>query len=58
VIELAYLGSYTVYHLRLASGMILKATITNNMRHGGQQPKWGDKIYASWNQGDSVVLTH
>jgi putrescine transport system ATP-binding protein len=58
VIELAYLGSYTVYHLRLASGMILKATITNNMRHGGQQPKWGDKIYASWNQGDSVVLTN
>lgn len=58
VIELAYLGGYSVYHLKLATGMILKATVTNSVRHVGQQPKWGDTIWAHWSDRDTVVLTH
>jgi putrescine transport system ATP-binding protein len=58
VIELAYLGGYSVYHLKLATGMILKATVTNSVRHVGQQPKWGDIIWAHWSDRDTVVLTH
>ena len=57
VVELSYMGAHTVYHLKLASGMILKATVTNSVRHAGQQPKWGDRIYASWSESDLVVLT-
>ncbi|MFC3110808.1 ABC transporter ATP-binding protein [Undibacterium arcticum] len=57
VVELAYLGSYTVYHLRLASGMILKATAANTVRNATHRPKWGDKVYASWNDDAMVVLT-
>ncbi len=57
VIELAYLGSYTVYHLKLASGMILKATVANTVRHADHRPKWGDKVHASWKEDAMVVLT-
>jgi putrescine transport system ATP-binding protein len=57
VIELAYLGGHTVYHLKLATGMVLKASVTNSVRHVDKQPKWGDRIYASWGQSDTVVLT-
>lgn len=58
VIELAYLGSYTVYHLKLASGMVLKASVSNSMRHGAFRPQWGDQLYACWEDDAMVVLTH
>lgn len=57
IVELAYLGSYTVYHLKLASGMQVKATVSNTVRHGAFHPKWGDKVYASWSEISMVVLT-
>lgn len=57
IVELAYLGSYTVYHLKLASGMQVKATVSNTVRHGAFHPKWGDMVYASWSEISMVVLT-
>lgn len=57
VIELAYLGSYTVYHLKLGSGMVMKASVSNTARHGTFLPKWGDKLYAYWDDDAMVVLT-
>ncbi len=57
IIELAYLGSYTVYHLKLASGMVVKASVSNTVRHGAFHPKWGDRLYAYWDDDAMVVLT-
>ena len=57
IIELAYLGSYTVYHLKLASGMVVKASVSNTVRHGAFHPKWGDKLFAYWDDDAMVVLT-
>ena len=57
VLEIAYLGSTTVYHLRLASGMVLKATTINHARHAAQPPQWGDRLFASWGEDACVVLT-
>ncbi len=48
IVELAYLGSYTVYHLKLASGMLVKAIVSNTARHGAFHPKWGDQVFAHW----------
>jgi putrescine transport system ATP-binding protein len=56
IVDLAYLGSTTVYHLRLASGMKLKATVLNHARHGGVRPVCGDQVYASWAENAMVVL--
>jgi len=57
IIELAYLGSYTVYHIKLASGMTIKTSTSNSERHGKFHPKWGDKLYAFWKDNAMVVLT-
>ncbi len=54
--NLAYMGSYTVYYLKLASGMRLKATIANTERHPDSVPTWGDRVYASWAADATVVL--
>ena len=57
IVELAYLGSYTVYHLKLANGTQVKATASNSLRHASFHSKWGDKVYASWTEESMVVLT-
>jgi putrescine transport system ATP-binding protein len=57
IIELSYMGSYTVYHLQLPSGMILKASAANTVRNDANRPQWGDMVFASWNSDAMVVLT-
>ena len=56
VVDLAYLGSYTTYHLKLKSGMKLKASAPNIDRHHEGAPTWGDKVYARWSDSAMVVL--
>jgi putrescine transport system ATP-binding protein len=55
--EMAYFGSYTVYHLRLASGTVLKASMANTQRHREDQLTWGDTAWAHWSRSAQVVLT-
>ncbi|MYM24243.1 polyamine ABC transporter ATP-binding protein [Duganella sp. FT135W] len=57
ITELAYLGSYTVYHLRLASGTVLKAVAINTVRYADFHPQRGQHVYASWSDDSMVVLT-
>jgi putrescine transport system ATP-binding protein len=55
--ELAYFGSFTVYHLTLASGETLKVCLSNISRHRDDQFTWGDTAWASWSPTAQVVLT-
>ena len=55
--ELAYFGSFTVYHLELASGRILKVSQSNAERQQGAQLTWGDSAWATWTDLSPVVLT-
>ncbi|WP_025917287.1 ABC transporter ATP-binding protein [Herminiimonas sp. CN] len=57
LVDWAYLGSYTVYHVKLASGLLVKATIANTQRSAGHQPEFGETVYARWNPDNIVVLT-
>ncbi|MET0335043.1 MAG: polyamine ABC transporter ATP-binding protein [Rhizobacter sp.] len=54
--DLAYFGSYTVYHLALASGQVLKVSESNAERHR-QALSWGDTAWAHWPDTAQVVLT-
>ncbi len=54
--DMAYLGSVTTYHVKLATGMIVKVTHTNAARHA-ERFTWGDEVYVWWCGSDSVVLT-
>ena len=55
--DLSYFGSFTVYHLALASGMVLKVSASNTERHREDQLTWGDTAWASWAPDAHVVLT-
>ncbi len=55
--DMAYFGSFTVYHLQLASGAMLKVSQSNVARHRDDQLTWGDTAWASWSPTAQVVLT-
>jgi putrescine transport system ATP-binding protein len=55
--NLAYFGSFTVYHLELASGAMLKVSQNNIQRHRDDELTWGDEAWAHWSRSAQVVLT-
>jgi putrescine transport system ATP-binding protein len=55
--ELSYFGSFTVYHLELASGARLKVSQANVQRHRDDEFTWGDEVWAHWSRSAHVVLT-
>jgi len=55
--DLAYFGSFTVYHLALASGALLKISTSNTERHRDDSLRVGDVAWASWSPTAQVVLT-
>jgi putrescine transport system ATP-binding protein len=54
--DLAYFGSFTVYHLQLASGRILKVSQSNSERQTEGALTWDDEAWASWAPLSPVVL--
>jgi len=57
VVELAYLGSYTALHVRLATGMVLKAMMINSDRHATRQLQYQQTVFAHWDSTAMIVLT-
>jgi len=55
--NLAYFGSFTVYHLRTPSGATLKVSQNNTERHRDDQISWDDEVWAHWSDSAQVVLT-
>ena len=55
--EMSYFGSFTVYHLELASGARLKVSLANTQRHRDDEFTWGDTVWAHWSRSAHVVLT-
>ena len=54
--DMAYFGDYTVYHLQLAGGRVLKVSQTNVERQPDRPLTWGDAARASWSDLSQVVL--
>ena len=54
--DIAYLGSHSVYHVRLPSGFIVMANAMNASRHSDRFT-WGDSLWLSWDDDAGVVLT-
>lgn len=57
VAELSYFGSFTMYHIKLDNGKIVKVHIENDERGQSDAPTWGDKVWAYWSDTSQVVLT-
>ncbi|MDC0116083.1 ABC transporter ATP-binding protein [Octadecabacter sp.] len=57
IIDIAYLGNISTYHVEVASGFILKAQATNVRRVSRRNMTWEDDVYLSWTDTAGVVLT-
>ncbi|MBT9489604.1 MAG: TOBE domain-containing protein, partial [Rubrivivax sp.] len=55
--EMSYFGSFTVYHVQLASGAMLKISQANVSRHREDELTWGDAVWAHWSNSAHIVLT-
>ena len=55
--DMSYFGSFTVYHLQLPSGQVLRVSESNTERHREDQLTWNDAAWASWSPSAQVVLT-
>ena len=57
VVDIAYLGDLSIYHVKLHSGQIIIAQLQNEHRYRKGMPTWGDDMYLSWEVDSCVVLT-
>ncbi|MBX3619130.1 MAG: polyamine ABC transporter ATP-binding protein [Rhizobacter sp.] len=55
--DTVYFGRHTVYHLLLASGLVLKVSEGNTERHREHRFQRGDTVWAHWSTTAQVVLT-
>jgi putrescine transport system ATP-binding protein len=56
VVEIAYLGDVSIYHIKLNTGKIIMATIPNLDRITDQEMTWDDEVYLSWRPSSGVIL--
>ncbi|QIQ21221.1 putrescine ABC transporter ATP-binding subunit PotG [Zophobihabitans entericus] len=57
VVNIAYLGDLSIYHVQLHSGQIISAQLQNEHRFRKGMPTWGDEMYLCWEADSCVVLT-
>jgi putrescine transport system ATP-binding protein len=57
ILEMAYMGSLSVYRVKLKSGKEIRVTQPNFSRDMGERFTWNEQVYMSWDVDSSVVLT-
>ncbi len=54
--EIAYLGDVSIYHVRVAGGVLVEAQLTNRARRGTAPLTWGDTAWLAWSADDALAL--
>jgi putrescine transport system ATP-binding protein len=57
VANIAYMGGYSLYHVKLDSGKTVVANVSSLALTEIESPTWGDEIYVRWSASAGVVLT-
>ena len=57
VIEIAYMGSYSTYVVKLADNSVIKVTQANSLRNHDGDIVWGDAVFCAWDSQAGVLLT-
>jgi putrescine transport system ATP-binding protein len=57
VIEIAYMGSYSTYVVKLADNSVIKVTQANSLRNHEGDIVWGDPVFCFWDSQAGVLLT-
>jgi len=53
--DIAYLGGYSVFYVKLPSGAFVQSFVANAERRGAR-PTWDDEVYVWWEDDSGVVL--
>ncbi|MEP3329526.1 ABC transporter ATP-binding protein [Sedimentitalea sp.] len=56
VLDIAYLGNLSTYHVELATGTIIKAQTANTRRIARRNITWEDPVWLSWTATAGVML--
>ncbi|NUX58440.1 polyamine ABC transporter ATP-binding protein [Paraburkholderia sp. JPY418] len=57
VTNIAYMGGYSLYHVKLDGGKTVIANVTSLALTEIDPPSWGDEVYVRWSASAGVVLT-
>ena len=55
--DIAYLGSHSIYHIKLQSGKKVQVQLINDIRWGNERFTWDDQVWVFWDDDSGVVLT-
>ncbi len=58
VIDIAYLGNLSTYHVELAGGQMIKAQMTNARRLARRDITWEDEVWLNFSATAGVLLEH
>ena len=56
ILDIAYLGNLSTYHVELAGGQIIKAQTANTSRLANRPFTWEDEVWISWTDTAGVLL--
>ncbi|MBN3855703.1 MULTISPECIES: ABC transporter ATP-binding protein [unclassified Paraburkholderia] len=57
VSDVAYMGSYSLYHVRLPGGKVVVSNLSSSQLMNDGAPAWNDDVFVSWSPASGVVLT-
>ena len=57
VTNIAYMGGYSLYHVKLAGGKTLVANVSSLALGEIDSPTWDDEVFVRWSASAGVVLT-
>ncbi|TDV35902.1 spermidine/putrescine ABC transporter ATP-binding subunit [Paraburkholderia caballeronis] len=57
VTDVAYMGSYSLFHVRLPGGKVVMSNLSSSDLMADNAPAWNDDVYVSWSPASGVVLT-
>ncbi|MCZ0811392.1 MAG: ABC transporter ATP-binding protein [Pseudomonadota bacterium] len=58
ILDIAYLGNLSTYHVELPTGQIIKAQTANTRRLSRRALTWGDEVWLGWTDTAAVLLEH
>jgi len=56
VLDIGYLGNFSIYNIELHNGKKVKVTASNQNRLPKRRVDWDDMVYLSWEAANSVIL--
>ncbi|MEP4195456.1 MAG: ABC transporter ATP-binding protein [Aliishimia sp.] len=56
VLDIAYLGNLSTYHVQLAGGQIIKVQMANTRRLSRRDITWEDEVWVSWTKTAGILF--